>query len=106
MSHTHITYQKKTKQKKTTEQQVKKKGANRVKFVEESGYIEEVYVNYFFVGRYVFWADQGTGKIERAGLDGNDRRTLIEKDIYWPNQLAVSYPTRYFLKILVTVPIS
>ena len=42
----------------------------------------------------MFWADQGSKQIERAGLDGSERRALVSKDLYWPNQLAVSYPTR------------
>ncbi|KAK6982281.1 low-density lipoprotein receptor-related protein 4, partial [Biomphalaria glabrata] len=43
---------------------------------------------------YVFWADQSTRKIERSSLDGVDRKVIVDKDIIFPNQMAVSYPTR------------
>ncbi|CAL1548385.1 unnamed protein product, partial [Lymnaea stagnalis] len=41
-----------------------------------------------------FWADKGTRRIERAALDGSDRKLLVDKDLVFPNQMAVSYPTR------------
>lgn len=43
---------------------------------------------------FVFWADQGSKKIERSGLDGSERKVLVDEDLFWPNQMAVSYPTR------------
>ncbi|XP_035230565.1 low-density lipoprotein receptor-related protein 8-like [Stegodyphus dumicola] len=39
---------------------------------------------------WMFWADWGEpSKIERAGMDGTHRSTIISKDIRWPNGLTV-----------------
>ena len=38
----------------------------------------------------VFWSDWGRRpRIERAGLDGSNRTTIISTKIYWPNGLAI-----------------
>ena len=39
--------------------------------------------------RFLYWSDWGREqKIERSGLDGRDRKTLIA-DLVWPNGLTV-----------------
>ena len=39
--------------------------------------------------RYMYWTDWGRNpKIERARLDGTDRKVLIDSDIQFPNGLA------------------
>lgn len=46
----------------------------------------------FFTARYMFWTDWGENpKIERAEMDGSNRRVIIEKDVHWPNGLAIDY---------------
>lgn len=50
-----------------------------------------------FIGlpRYLFWTDWGhIAKIERAHLDGSDRKVLINTDLGWPNGLTLDYDTR------------
>ena len=45
--------------------------------------------------RYLFWTDWGENpRIERAGMDGSDRRTIVSTKIYWPNGLTIDMPTR------------
>ena len=45
--------------------------------------------------RYIFWTDWGEyPRIERAGMDGSDRRTIVSTKIYWPNGLALDLPTK------------
>ena len=45
--------------------------------------------------RYLFWTDWGhIAKIERAHLDGSDRKVLINTDLGWPNGLTLDYDTR------------
>ena len=40
----------------------------------------------------MYWTDWGEiPKIERAGMDGSKRKTLISEDIYWPNGIALDY---------------
>ena len=40
--------------------------------------------------RYLFWNDQGTGKIERSLLDGSDRIDFVFGAVVeLPNQMAV-----------------
>ena len=47
---------------------------------------------YLYDFRFLFWTDWGNNsKIERSYLDGSDRRTLINKDLGWPNGLAIDY---------------
>lgn len=38
----------------------------------------------------MFWSDWGpTAVIERAGMDGSQRRVLVAKNLQWPNGLSV-----------------
>lgn len=40
--------------------------------------------------RWLFWTDWGENpRIERIGMDGTDRSTIISTKIYWPNGLAL-----------------
>lgn len=40
----------------------------------------------------MYWTDWGeVAKIERAGMDGSQRRILVEHNITWPNGLAIDY---------------
>ena len=40
----------------------------------------------------MFWADLGKRpRIERAGMDGQDRIILISQNLTWPNGLAIDY---------------
>lgn len=40
----------------------------------------------------MYWCDWGEHpKIERAGMDGSDRRVLISQNITWPNGLAIDF---------------
>lgn len=50
---------------------------------------------FFPTFRYLFWTDWGhIAKIERANLDGSDRKILINTDLGWPNGLTLDYDTR------------
>ncbi|XP_043483348.1 low-density lipoprotein receptor-related protein 4 isoform X2 [Leptopilina heterotoma] len=43
---------------------------------------------------YVYWTDWGLNpKIERANMDGSDRREVIKESIFWPNGLTIDYTT-------------
>ena len=47
---------------------------------------------------YVFWTDWGSSpKIERAELDGSNRKVLVTKDLIWPNGLTVDKATSRIL---------
>lgn len=40
----------------------------------------------------MFWSDLGKQpRIERAGMDGLDRMTLVSSNLTWPNGLAIDY---------------
>ena len=40
----------------------------------------------------MFWTDWGEEpKIERAEMDGSNRRVIIKQDIHWPNGLTLDY---------------
>jgi len=42
----------------------------------------------------MFWTDWGeVPKIERAEMDGSNRRVIIRQDIHWPNGLTLDYST-------------
>ncbi|KPU81706.1 uncharacterized protein Dana_GF20504, isoform D [Drosophila ananassae] len=42
-----------------------------------------------------FWSDWGPyPKIERAYMDGSERKIIISKGVTWPNGLAIDYPSR------------
>ena len=44
----------------------------------------------FYPRRYMYWTDWGeTPRIERAGMDGSTRKTIVDSDIYWPNGLTI-----------------
>ena len=45
--------------------------------------------------RYMYWTDWGRHpKIERAGLDGSHRITLVNSAIVWPNGITIDYRSR------------
>ena len=45
--------------------------------------------------RWLFWTDWGEyPRIERIGMDGSLRQTIISTKIYWPNGLALDIPTK------------
>ncbi|XP_059178824.1 low-density lipoprotein receptor-related protein 2-like isoform X2 [Physella acuta] len=45
--------------------------------------------------RYLFWSDWGQNpRIERSGLDGSGRTTLVTEKLYWPNALTIDYPNK------------
>lgn len=40
----------------------------------------------------MFWTDWGKrAKIERAGMDGEARRVLVDTNLKWPNGLAIDH---------------
>ena len=40
----------------------------------------------------MFWTDWGTvARIETASMDGTNRRTLISRNLRWPNGITVDY---------------
>jgi len=40
----------------------------------------------------LFWTDWGsTAKIERANLDGSDRRVIVNTSLTWPNGITIDY---------------
>ena len=40
----------------------------------------------------MYWSDWGkTPKIERAGMNGSNRKILFSKDLIWPNGLAIDH---------------
>ena len=42
------------------------------------------------ISRWMFWSDWGdTPKIERAGMDGSHRQTIISDTVRWPNGLTL-----------------
>jgi hypothetical protein len=44
---------------------------------------------------WMFWTDWGKeAKIERAGLDGSHRQTIVSYDIKWPNGLTLDLVRR------------
>lgn len=45
--------------------------------------------------RWLFWTDWGESpRIERAGLDGSRRQTIINTKIYWPNGITLDTPNK------------
>ena len=45
--------------------------------------------------RMMYWTDWGTtGKIERASMDGTNRRVLHDTALVWPNGLTLDYATQ------------
>lgn len=49
----------------------------------------------FFSNRWLFWTDWGENpRIERVGMDGTNRSTIINTKIYWPNGLTLDTTTQ------------
>ncbi|GAB1600507.1 low-density lipoprotein receptor-related protein 2-like [Argonauta hians] len=45
--------------------------------------------------RYLFWSEMYiNSRIERMDLDGENRRTIVSKEIMWPTALTIDYPSR------------
>lgn len=45
--------------------------------------------------RYLYFTDWGKNpRIERAWMDGQNRKVLIDRDLGWPNGLVIDKPTR------------
>lgn len=45
--------------------------------------------------RKIYWSDWGTSpKIERANYDGTERVVLVNRDLKWPNGMAIDYKGR------------
>ena len=43
----------------------------------------------------MFWTDWGQyPRIESAGMDGSDRKTIVSKKLYWPNGLTIDLPAK------------
>lgn len=39
---------------------------------------------------WMYWTDWGTSpKIERAGMDGSHRQTIVSYDVKWPNGISL-----------------
>ena len=47
-----------------------------------------------FVCRYIFWVDWGTDKIERASMDGSDRKVIISSGLLSPFSLTIDYSSQ------------
>ncbi len=43
----------------------------------------------------MFWSDWGhIPRIERAGMDGNNRVTIVDHNIHWPNGITLALEAR------------
>lgn len=66
--------------------------------VRKNDFFNETVVNILIsksVCRWMFWSDWGKeAKIERAGLDGSHRQTIVSYDIKWPNGLTLDLVRR------------
>lgn len=48
-----------------------------------------------FSSRQLFWSDSGFNpRIEVAGMDGRNKRALVDRNLQWPVGLAIDYPAR------------
>lgn len=67
-------------------------------FERKTVFFNETVVNILIsksVCRWMFWSDWGKeAKIERAGLDGSHRQTIVSYDIKWPNGLTLDLVRR------------
>ena len=68
-----------------------------------SDFFKERFVLYTYLGdkilvamnRLMYWTDWGSPpKIERASLDGDSRRTIVEGRLKWPNGLVIDSASR------------
>ena len=47
-----------------------------------------------YIIRYIYFTDWGKNpQIERAWMDGQNRKVLIDRDLGWPNGLVIDKPT-------------
>ena len=53
-----------------------------------------VCIHKWFWFRLMFWTDQTAGTIERARMDGTNRRVVVA-GLVWPNEIAVDRLARY-----------
>ena len=52
-------------------------------------------MSYTPYSRYIYWTDWGgKPKIERVGMDGTKRETLVSKNMTFPNGLTIDHATR------------
>lgn len=42
-----------------------------------------------WIGRNLYWADEGTHRIEMSRLDGSSRKVLLWKDVHQPHSIAL-----------------
>jgi len=57
--------------------------------------LKQTWPFYIFRARWLFWTDWGENpRIERVGMDGTNRSTVINTKIYWPNGLALDVATK------------
>lgn len=57
----------------------------------------------FTVNRWMYWTDWGqTPKIERAGMDGSHRQTIVAFDVKWPNGLTLDLVRKrvYWVRVM------
>lgn len=51
--------------------------------------------NFLHLGSYMYWTDWGNSPhIGKAGMDGSDRRIIVNSSLGWPNALTISYATK------------
>lgn len=52
-------------------------------------------VNSVHFFRTIYWTDWGSQpRIERAFMDGTERRIIADTSLFWPNGLTIDYPGR------------
>ncbi|XP_077982993.1 uncharacterized protein LOC144437838 [Glandiceps talaboti] len=45
----------------------------------------------------MYWTDQDSNTIERAKMDGSNPQSLVNTDLYWPNEIVVQSGTLYWI---------